>query len=121
MSITHLGFYRELPYGEPEGGSIRDAEPLDPSRKVRVVAYLRDAPVLAASGKLVTDFFSGDPLGTFDLHTDGHWIWYSDLAHYVEHHDSALPDDFAAVAAQSSPPDLSTDELMAIAQEIREG
>ena len=30
--------------------------------------------------------------------TDGVWVWPVGLAHYVEHHDVRLPDEFAAHA-----------------------
>src|SRR5690606_27873281 len=35
----------------------------------------------------------GVEMGNCEL-TDGHWLWPSGLAHYVAHHDVALPDEF---------------------------
>lgn len=118
MSLAQLGFYRELPYGNPDGESIHRTLKLDAVQKARVVAYLRNAPVLAASGVLGTDFFTGGSLGPFYFHTDGRWVWYSDLADYVEHHDTWLPDDFVAVATESDPPDLSVEQLTAIDERL---
>lgn len=118
MIIHHLGFYRELQYGDADGGSIHESAALNGVSKQRVLAYLRAAPVLAASGVLVNDYFTGAELGPFYLHTDGRWIWYSDLPHYVEHHDSRLPEDFVATATQSPLPDLSPDDLRAISDEM---
>lgn len=120
MSISELGFYRELQYGDPDGETIYRTIELDPEQKTKVVAYLRDAPVLAASGVLATDFFTDDKLGPFYLHTDSRWVWYSDLAHYVEFHNSWLPDDFIAVATQTSPPKFDTAKLTEIAQAYRQ-
>jgi hypothetical protein len=114
MTVGQLGFYRELPYGDPKGESIHRTLELDAVQKARVVAYLRNAPVLAASGVLGTDFFTDEPLGPFYFHTDGRWVWYSDLADYVEHYDTWLPGDFVAVATESDPPDLSVEQLTAI-------
>lgn len=119
MTITRLGRYRELRYGDPKGESIHRTLKLDAARKARVVAYLREAPVLAASGILGTDYFTGGDLGPFYSHTDGRWVWYSDLAHYVEHHDTWLPDDFVAVAAESDPPELSDKQLIALEELLR--
>ena len=117
-TLIRLGLYRELPYGAPNGESIHRDLKLDPARKARVVAYLRDAPVFAASGILGTDYFTGVGLGPFYSHTDGRWVWYSDLAHYVEHHDTWLPDDFFAVATQSDPPKHTDEELIALADSV---
>ncbi|WP_152363689.1 hypothetical protein [Microlunatus speluncae] len=118
MILIQLGLYRELPYSDPNGESIHRTLKLDPAGKARVVAYLRDAPVFAASGILGTDYFTGGELGPFYTHTDGRWEWYSDLAHYVEHHDTWLPDDFVAVASQSDPPQLTDEELIALADSL---
>jgi hypothetical protein len=118
MSLGQLGLYRELSYGDPDGESIHRTLKLDAVRKARVVAYLRNAPVLAASGILGTDYFTGGDLGPFHSHTDGRWEWYSDLAHYVEHYDTWLPDDFVAVASQSDPPELTEEELIALADSL---
>lgn len=119
MSLAQLGFYRELSYGDPDGESIHRTIELDAVRKTRVVAYLRNAPVLAASGILGTDYFTGGDLGPFYFHTDGRWVWYSDLADYVEHHNTWLPDDFVAVAGQSDPPELTDEELTALAESLQ--
>ncbi len=116
--IARLGFYRELSYGDPNGESIHRTLTLEVGRKARVVAYLRNAPVLAASGVLGTDYFTGGSLGPFYFHTDGRWVWYSDLADYVEHHDCWLPDDFVAVATESDPPDLNVEQLNAIDESL---
>lgn len=118
MTLIWLGLYRELRHGDPNGESIRRTSDLDPAGKARVVAYLRDAPVFAASGVLVTDYFTGGDLGPFYSHTDGRWEWYSDLAHYVEHHNTWLPDEFVAVASQSDPPELTQEELTALADSL---
>ncbi|GAB3769465.1 hypothetical protein GCM10028864_69150 [Microlunatus parietis] len=54
------------------------------------------------------------PTRSVPFHTDGTWVWYSDLGHYVEHHDSWLPADFVAVATESDPPELTVEQLTAI-------
>jgi hypothetical protein len=39
----------------------------------------------------------GQPMGHADL-TDGTWVWSEGLAHYVEAHGLALPDEFVELA-----------------------
>lgn len=63
-----------------------------------LIQYLRSGVVLAATAALTHDVLSRDRtiIGGLSLLTDGHWLWYSDLAYYVEHHHVALDAAFIA-------------------------
>ncbi|MEV5085507.1 hypothetical protein AB0K74_44640 [Streptomyces sp. NPDC056159] len=77
--------------------------------------YLRSGSALAVTGARVHDVLSSgrELIGALELHTDGEWFWYSDLAHYVERHvplDEAFVDH--ARAQHWAPPNLSTEDLI---------
>jgi hypothetical protein len=121
MSLRNLGFYKELPYGDPSGSSIAEQVRLDPATKERVLHYLESAPVLAASQEVFADFFTGEAVGSWNVHTDGEWLWYSDLPHYVRTHDSVLDAEFLRDIADRTEAHLSQDELTRISVELRNG
>ncbi len=121
MSLRNLGFYKELPYGDPGGISITEQAPLDPETKARVLHYLESAPVLAASQEVFADYFTGEAVGSWNVHTDGEWLWYSDLPHYVRTHDSVLDPEFLGLIADRTEVHLSQDELIRISIDLRNG
>ncbi|MET8976992.1 hypothetical protein ABZX85_15360 [Streptomyces sp. NPDC004539] len=82
-----IGGFRELEHGSPDGPSIRDAvRAAAPGYEGELVRYLRTGTTVAAAPAAVPDVLSGTGafIGGLHLLTDGHWLWYSDLAHYVE-------------------------------------
>lgn len=117
--VAYVGRYRELGHGLPDGPSIHEASPLDPAVKGAVLAYLEQAPVVAASAAQATDVVTGEPACPLDLQTDGTWAWYRDTAHYVRAYDSPLPADFVATASRGQPVHLDHDRLMAVATQLR--
>lgn len=81
-----VGGFRELEYGSPDRPSIRAAARSAPSEgEGDLVRYLRAGATLIATPSAVPDVLSetGAFIGGLHLLTDGHWLWYSDLAHYV--------------------------------------
>ena len=117
--LLAVGFFRELP-GERDDGdeSIREALGRgDAAHKQQLLVYLRSAPVLVTYFMQVDDVLDEmhAGLGPLALHTDGTWVWRSDLAHYVDTYDVALPDAFIAHASSRSWTPPTDDEIDASA------
>ncbi|WP_256341606.1 hypothetical protein [Streptomyces sp. TLI_105] len=68
------------------------------------------------------DVLSSDrePIDVLRLHTDGQWLWYSDLAHYVERYHIALDEEFLQHARNRNftPPQLSHADLLKIEETL---
>lgn len=118
MTLRMLGFYRELPHGDPGGPSITETFVLPAETKAAVVNYLASGAVLAASQIAFRDHFTGDEIASLNLQTDGVWMWYSDLPYYVQTYDSVLPTDFLAAAAGRDEVTLSPAGLLAAEQSM---
>lgn len=114
--MRQVGFFKELPHGDPQGLSVADARgPLE--ERSRVADYLEGATVLFASPGLVVSVVA-DCDARLERHvlTDGVWAWPKELAHYVRYHGVTVPDDMLAriEAAKYEPPLLSLAELKAL-------
>jgi hypothetical protein len=93
-------------FGEP-GGSIRDAvNRLSPSERESVATYLEGGVLVSAVPGSGNDVLDGEPVALPpSLRSDGHFIWRSDLVHYVRKYGVGLADDFLAhVRSGSMPP-----------------
>ncbi|MCZ4120238.1 hypothetical protein [Streptomyces sp. H39-S7] len=114
-----VGDFRELQHGRPDGPSLRSAVcAQEPPHALELVQYLRGGAVVAATASTVFDVLSpgNDVIGGLHLLTDGRWLWYSDLAYYVENHRVALDPRFV-VHAQGNDwvaPQLSRADLLAL-------
>ncbi|MFE2849938.1 hypothetical protein ACFXJO_02245 [Streptomyces lavendulae] len=115
-----LGEFRELKHGSPQGPSLiaavrSEGDPYEED----LVRYLRAGSVVAATGSAVYDFLSPTDEFIDGLHllTDGEWLWYTDLAHYVERYHVPVDDRFVDHARHRGwvPPQLSDDQLVQIA------
>lgn len=111
MGLRGVGRFKELRHGDPAGPSIGERVRYADETKTRLLSYLAAAPVLAASGSVVVDHFDGAYIGPLHLHTDGHWTWYSDLAHYLEARDVLLDADFVAHVLAASIESLQSVDL----------
>lgn len=111
MSLRSVGRFRELRHGDPAGPSIGERGCYTDETKTLLLNYLAAAPVLAASGTVVVDHFDTAYIGPLHLHTDGHWTWYSDVAHYLEARDVLLDADFVAHALAASVESLLSVDL----------
>ncbi|WP_327686246.1 hypothetical protein [Streptomyces sp. NBC_00467] len=103
-TFPFVGEFRELGHGRPDGPSLRSTvRAQEPESARELVEYLRAGTVLAAATTLVHDVLSPNNavIGELHLLTDGRWLWYSDLAQYVERHHVAL--DPLASGALSGP------------------
>jgi len=98
-----VGDFHELSHGRFESPSIRwavraTAAPHEPD----LLRYLRAGTVLAASPGITHDVLGAQDtlidIGGLCLLTDGTWLWYSDLAYYVEHYHLELDPRFTAHA-----------------------
>jgi hypothetical protein len=114
--LRRVGFFSELRHGAADGPSLADAK-----GKLRVdhdpiVSYLRRGSVLAATPERTYDVLSPTPreIGSLDMHTDGTWVWPSDLAYYVDVYRVALPEAFLrhGQAHRWQAPELSESELL---------
>uniref|UniRef100_A0A8D4BEE0 Uncharacterized protein n=1 Tax=Streptomyces pratensis (strain ATCC 33331 / IAF-45CD) TaxID=591167 RepID=A0A8D4BEE0_STRFA len=117
--VPFVGDFRELEQGSPDGPSLRSAVKAEASVSAReLVKYLRSGALLAATTTLVRDVLATDNpvIGGLHLLTDGHWLWYSDLAHYVEHYHAALDPQFIAHAQANgwTVPQLDDADLLAL-------
>jgi len=111
MSVKKLGFYKELKYGDPQAVSIRERQFLPPDLKTKVVCYLRQGPVLAVSTALAVDYFTGEEICRQTFCTDGEWLWFGELAHYVDQYDTVLDPDFLSTVEVRGEPTLTEREL----------
>ncbi|GAA5014612.1 hypothetical protein GCM10025734_62290 [Kitasatospora paranensis] len=114
-----IGDFRELGRGRPDGPSLRSAVRDRESAHAReLVEYLRNGTVLVAATTLVRDVLSPDQavIGGWHLMTDGHWLWNSDLAHYVRHYHVALDPEFIRHARRNdwTVPELSDSDVDAM-------
>ncbi|MCM2425194.1 hypothetical protein [Streptomyces sp. RKAG337] len=121
-----VGDFRELEHGRPDSPSLRAAVGArGPAHAGELIRYLRSGAVLAATAGLTHDVLSPDRtvIGGLSLLTDGRWLWYSDLAHYVEHHHVALDSRFIAHAQSRdwTVPQLSRQDLLAMEAALFDG
>ncbi|MEV8100762.1 hypothetical protein [Kitasatospora sp. NPDC085879] len=117
--VPFVGDFRELEQGSPDGLSLRSAVRAEaPVNARELVKYLQNGALLAATTTLVRDVLAPDNpvIGELHLLTDGHWLWYSGLAHYVEHYHLALDVQFIAHAQANgwTVPQLDDTDLLAL-------
>jgi hypothetical protein len=114
-----VGDFHELAHGRAEGPSIRwavrgTAAPHEPE----LLKYLRAGTMLAASPGITPDVLGAQDtfIGSLSLLTDGVWLWYSDLAYYVEHYHLELDPSFTAHArgCHWNAPTPTPEELLTI-------
>ncbi|WP_051274888.1 hypothetical protein [Cellulomonas sp. URHD0024] len=118
--LERIGFFRELRHGRADGPSIHDAirEPMRPSDREAVAAYLEAGAVLVATSERADDVL--DPtrqaVSPINRLTDGVYVWSQDLAYYVRTYGAAVPDDLVARANAGPPPTFTESEVMELAE-----
>ncbi|MFJ3791485.1 hypothetical protein [Kitasatospora sp. NPDC090091] len=120
-----VGGFRELKYGSPDGPSIRTAvRAAAPEHEGDLVRYLRAGTALVLMPAAVPDVLSetGAFIGGLHLLTDGHWLWYSDLAHYVGRYHVELDPAFVEHARSNNwtVPQVSDEHLDAMTMLLRD-
>lgn len=122
--MRRIGFFRELPHGEPDGPILRDAvDAIAPDLAARLVGYLEKGRLLAAVPAPGIDVI--DPTQPYvsppHLLTDGRWVWPADLAHYVERYRVGVPDEFLAdIEAAGWTIEVSDEQIEAISEALIE-
>ncbi|GLW54476.1 hypothetical protein [Kitasatospora phosalacinea] len=125
-TFRYVGDFREWGHGRPDGPSIRAAVRAAPGEdEPELLRYLRGGALLYATPSAVPDVLgpAGAVIGGLHLFTDGRWLWFSDLAHYVERHHVVLDPDFLAHARGNGwvVPVLDDDDLQAVPAAILAG
>jgi hypothetical protein len=92
MTLRRVGYFKELPHGDPEGPAL--SENIDRSHQesdARIVRYLARGNVLATAPMTTYDVLgaTGQPIGTLQIMTDGTWEWPSDLGRLRQPYDGA--------------------------------
>jgi hypothetical protein len=64
---------------------------LDPRIMVSAANYLSGGLYLWARGSTTLDVFSGATLARGGIQTDGEYVWFATLAHYVRTYGIAIP------------------------------
>lgn len=125
MKIEDLGFFRELPHGDPGGPILREAIGKGNSAtRDRAADYLASGSVLAATGQQMVDAVSDERVvvGRLAIQTDGRWVWPADLSYYVRTYNVELPPDFVGWARSLDwvAPELSKEDLVQIERQLME-
>lgn len=94
--LKRIGFFRELPYGNPDGLSISSSFSVPLDKKSDVLSYLKSGVHFVVSPGVSRDVLSAERtiIGSLTLQTDGVFSWPSDLAYYVEKYSVSLPQEF---------------------------
>ncbi len=119
MRVEDVGFFRELPHGDPQGPSLWELlDKGDVETRDGVANYLAIGSILATTGEHVFDVLKDEKLdaGLLAIQTDGRWVWPADLAYYVREHNVQLPLEFVdwARAAAWTAPELAREELVQV-------
>lgn len=97
MKLRRVGFFQELPHGDPTGARLIDHLNDTPQPdEINVSSYLRKGLLLIGCPGVVGDAFDSivGVIGSLDILTDGVWAWPADLAYYTEKYHLTLPADF---------------------------
>ncbi|GIF72616.1 hypothetical protein [Asanoa siamensis] len=114
--------YWDGPAAGPGWPDVRDfVDPgMTPERRRATVDYLRSGTPLAAAAGCSECRLCGARNACDEL-TDGvHFVWPGGLAHYVEAHDVALPDDVATVALAGPAGPVDVEELVRVMPDVDE-
>lgn len=87
--------FRELAYGSASDPSIHDRLGGDQDQR-HVLDYLTSFEPDAAASRVVECVLGCGFKTPLVAYSDGERAWYSDLAHYVEHHALQISDELAA-------------------------
>jgi hypothetical protein len=103
--------FREFPFGTASDPSMREFLANAPwENQHKVLDYLRSGMVLGVTmGANLTDWFDrpnkANPVingqregGTTEM-TDGVWLWYAGLIHFIEKYNVRVPEEFVRHAA----------------------
>ena len=94
--LIRVGFFREMPHGEPTDPSLADARADAPApHQDAVVGYLEAGHLYIATPSPTKDVIDRRTLiGPPHYLTDGRHVWPGDVAHYVRTYNVRLSDEF---------------------------
>ena len=96
IKLISIGFFKELPYGEKFGTSLKEATSKFSGADIgKVSSYLKSGVAFVVAPGISRDILSGNNeiIGGLALLTDGIFLWPSDLAYYVENYQIDLPSE----------------------------
>ncbi len=97
MKLRRVGFFQELPHGDPSGPRLIDhVNNIPQSDEIKISSYLRKGLLLIGCPGVVDDAVDSSVgvIGSADILTDGSWSWPADLPYYTEKYHLTLPGDF---------------------------
>lgn len=103
--MRNIGFYRELPHGDPAGESIAERKGKGmPQFQEHLAAYLDSGFVIATTGSVVGDVLNPDRsnVGPLAIMTDGSFLWPAELGYYVREYNVAVPAELLSWAQRHS-------------------
>lgn len=93
--MDKIGFFDLIPEQRAKIFIRNQCSDVPISNEDKIVAYLLNAPLLAASCGVGKDILSPPKIiGPLNIRTDGMWIWTDDVAYYVREYRFKLPVDF---------------------------
>lgn len=96
-SLHPVGYFRELPYGDPDGPSLQESIRQEAAwEEEKLLTWLESGIVVAVSPQVSVDYLHPDRpvIGPLRLLSDGACVWSSDLIWYVRHYHVRLPEWF---------------------------
>lgn len=94
--MKNLSLYKELVKSSNTYPSIKDAiSDTESPNKDKILRYLRNGKVIAAAAGVARDIFTGERIdGEFLLFSDDKYEWSTEIVHYYDKYNLALPQDF---------------------------
>jgi hypothetical protein len=97
LILKEIGFFNELSYGRKNGPSINDYfSDKNSDDEENIINYIKSGKVFIVSPGIVYDIFDKSKLiegGPYIL-TDGEYVWFHELAYYIEQYHIKLPEEF---------------------------
>jgi len=99
--LIRVGFFREMPHGEPDDPSLAEARADAPAPQQDALAgYLAAGRVYIATPGIAKDVLDRKTvIGSPSYLTDGIHVWPGDAAYYVRKYNVRLPAAFTEHAA----------------------
>lgn len=114
--LIRVGFFSEMPHGDPEDPSLAEACADAPApNQDELAAYLEAGHVYIATPGFGKDVLNGGArIPSPHYMTDGKHVWPGDVAHYVRTYHVRLPQEFVdevAAAGFTVPADVDVTQL----------
>lgn len=123
LTLSQVGFFRELRHGSANGPSIHDccSNSAQPNEQ-EIIQYLSAAATLVATGSVVGDVLDSTKkaVAPLEIATDGTWVWPRDLAYYMTNYHVVLPSESVEYMRKWfwDPPSLRHEDLVRIGEDL---